>query len=115
MSLLAFVRQTADAWAQNQPVEETILEEFDRVRAQLEQIGSRYQPPAPPGGEEVRELMLESIQFFTRALDCLEQYLEEENPKLLKLAVDSAQEGEDVLESVQYAIEQSQETTVITD
>lgn len=108
MTLLDFVRNTAEYWARGGAAGLAFEEIVPQLRDHLDHLWERYQRPAPPGAEEVQDLMLEAIELFGRALDCLEQFCERANPKLLSLAVDSAQEGQDVLESVQYAIAQVQ-------
>lgn len=115
MTLLEFIQSACEKFGGGASPDDDFLEGVDRVRSHLESIAERYQEPAPEGGEEVRDLMRESIDMFFRALDCLDQYVDEENPKLLALALESAQEGEDLLESVQYAIDQTQETMVVRD
>ncbi len=115
MTLLEFIQGACDKFRAGESPDNDFLGGVDRVRSHLESIAERYQEPAPEGGEEVRDLMRESIDLFFRALDCLDQYVDEENPKLLSLALESAQEGEDILESVQYAINQTQETVVVRD
>lgn len=108
MTLLDFVRTTAEHWARGGTASLAYNHTVVALRDQLDRLWERYQSPPPAGGEEVQDLMIDAIELFGRALDCLEQFCERANPNLLHLAVDSAQEGQDVLESVQYVIAQVQ-------
>lgn len=82
---------------------------LDFFRHQLDQTYAEYEQEAPTGTEEIRDTMLESIDLYCRALECLEKYLEEPNPKLLALAVRSAEEGSDLLGLVRSIVSQSQD------
>lgn len=108
MTLLDFVRTTAEHWACGGSASQAFETTMVSLRDNLDRLWERYQGPPPSGAEEVQDLMIDAIELFGRALDCLEQFCERANPNLLHLAVDSAQEGQDVLESVQYAIAQVQ-------
>ena len=82
---------------------------MEHLRSNLEAAYARYEQEAPVGAEAIREAMLESIDLFCSALDCLDQYAEKPNPNLLQLAVESAEEASDILEQVEYIIEESRQ------
>ena len=115
MTLFDFVRSTADRWRGGEDVSDTFVDQLDFLREHIEELYTRYEPEAPVGAEEIRELMLEALDRFSRALDNLELYADGGADELLDEAVELAQEGDDVLESVHYAIGQSQQMATITD
>jgi hypothetical protein len=108
-SLLDFVRDTVEQLALGDEKGEEIRPMLEYLRGTLDQTYARYEPPAPAGAESIREAMLESIDLFCSSLDCLEQYLEKPNPNLLSHAVGAAEEANDLLDQVDYIIEQSQQ------
>jgi len=108
-SLLDFFRETCRDLAQSEDPPVYLDDSIEHLRSNLEAAYARYEGEAPEGAEAIREAMLESLDLFCSALDCLEQYLENPNAKLLTLAVENAEEASDILEQVEYIIEQSQQ------
>ena len=108
-SLLDFVMETVHALSLGEGQREDIEASLDFMRETLEDTYARYEPPAPEGAEAIRELMLESIDLYCNALECLNLYLERANPKLLKTAISAAEEASDLLEQVDAIVEESQQ------
>jgi hypothetical protein len=107
-SMLEFFRLTCGALEQDREPA-NLDSSLEHLRANLEAAYARYEAPAPEGAESIREAMLESIDLYCSALDCIEQFLESDNKKLLTHAVRCAEEATDLLEQVEYIIEQSQQ------
>lgn len=107
--ILDWVRDTAERLAAGEDLSAELPPIFEFLRQQLEQTYAENEPEAPPGAEEIRETMLESIDLYCRSLECLEKYLAEANPKLLSLAVQSAEEASDLLGLVRSIVSQSQD------
>lgn len=108
-SLLEFVRETVEQLSLGEDLHEDLPAMLEFLRGNLEETYARYEPPAPEGAEAIRDAMLESIDLFCNALDCLEQYGSRPNKNLLSLAVNAAEEANDLLDQVDYIIEQSQQ------
>ena len=108
-AILEWVRDTAERLAAGEDLSAELPPILDFFRQQLDQIYSDYEPEAPAGAEEIRNTTLESIDLYCRSLECLDKYQVEANPKLLRLAVQSAEEASDLLGLVRSIVSQSQD------
>ncbi len=86
-------------------LEEGLVTLEDTLTALIE----RYQQPAPAGAESIREAMLESLDLYLSAIDCLRTFLEEPKGSYLSKAISLAEEASDLLDQVDYIAEESQQ------
>lgn len=107
--ILEWVRESVERLQGGEDLGRELPPILDFFRQQLDQTYAEYEPEAPPGAEEIRATMLESVDLYCRSLECLETYLEEHNPKLLTLATRSAEEASDLLGLVRSIVSQSQD------
>lgn len=85
-----------------------VLDIMEEAYLDLQALGEKYQPPAPPGAEEIRECMLESVELYLRALDRIREVDHSGDSQGLREALDWAEEASDLLEQIDYLVEQSQ-------
>ncbi len=103
--ILDWVRETADRLGRGEDLGTDLPTLIDYVSRHLDLI---YADCEPEASHEIRRSMDESIDLYHRSLDCLDIFLEETNPKLLGLAVRSAQEATDLLALVRSRLAQGQ-------
>lgn len=92
--ILEWVQETANRLKAGEDPGRDLPVLIDYVIRHLDLIYAGFEPDIPP---ELREAIEASIDLYHRSLECLEIFLEESNPKLLGLAVRSAQEATDLL------------------
>ncbi|HXE72808.1 MAG TPA: hypothetical protein VNO81_09110 [Candidatus Nitrosotenuis sp.] len=107
-ALLGFVRDTADRLALGLELpEEPLRQALDGLKETLAGYHARYQEPAPPGAESLQETMLEALELFYQSLEALEDYLATRDMDCLARAVVLAEEGDDLMLSLEDSIQQS--------
>lgn len=105
--LLAYLRDLATHLALGSALPwESVNRSLESIQESLEARMEAYQQPGPEGTEAVREFMLESLELFLGAVDAVYDYLESKNTEYLSQAVVLAEEANDILSSIEYAVEQ---------
>ena len=84
------------------------LDALDNSTAGLQAMYGRYEAAAPEGAEEVRECMLEALQLFFSSIELLEEVNEGGDNALLAEAVEKAEEASDLLQQIEYLVNEIQ-------
>jgi hypothetical protein len=83
-----------------------------RIEELLEHIRGSYnafQDTPPPGLEPLQELMLEGLSLFEQGLLEMAAFTEDQDPAHLGRAMELAHEGEDLLLSVDYLVDNAKQ------
>ncbi|MBI3929471.1 MAG: hypothetical protein HY319_28255 [Armatimonadetes bacterium] len=109
-NLLNFIRDLAQhlALGTELPVDE-IADSLTGVQQTLSELYAQYEEPPPAGAEVIQEFMLEALQMFHQAIEELFAFFEDSDREHLTQAVLLAEEGDDILSSIEYVIEQKQQ------
>ncbi|HXE72699.1 MAG TPA: hypothetical protein VNO81_08550 [Candidatus Nitrosotenuis sp.] len=108
--LLSFLRSLATHLSLGAELpRDEVRSTLDMVRQTLSDLYARYEPPAPEGAEVVREFMLEALELFYQSVEGILGFLEGGDPELLTQSVLQAEEASDILNSIEYVIQQNQE------
>lgn len=77
---------------------EATLLTIEDFRAQLEEFYNKYEGSCPEGAEELRQLMQDAITLLYGALENLEAFIEEPDERLLDLALQEAEESDELMQ-----------------
>lgn len=86
---------------------DALRQTVDQARAQIAEIETAYDAPAPEGAEAVCELMRESLSLYDGALANIAAFIDDEDDARLSTAVRDAEEATDVLTVVEELIQVS--------
>lgn len=108
--LIAFIRDLAEhlALGTKLPMDE-IAATLETIQATVADLYAHYEEPAPKGAEVIREFMLEALTLIHQATEELFTYFEDKDAAHLTQAVLMAEEGDDILTSIEYVISQNQQ------
>mgnify|MGYP001251355335 CR=1 FL=1 len=107
LDLLNYLRDLAGHLALGSPLPwDSVNRSLESIQESLEGRIEAYHQPGPEGTEAVREFMLESLELFLSAVDAIYDFLESKNTEYLSQAVVLAEEANDILSSIEYAVEQ---------
>ena len=105
---LTFIRELArELTLHDEPLADSDRQAIERAKEALRAVYERYQEAAPAGTEGVREGMLEALELFYDAVEILEAVDDGDDVALLAGALEKAEEASDILEQVEYLIEQA--------
>lgn len=90
------------------PLPQATLDALESSKEALQGMYARYEAAAPEGAEEVRECMLEALQLFFSSIELLEEVNEGAETALLMEAVEKAEEASDLLEQIEYLVNEIQ-------
>ena len=108
--LLNYLRDLAEHLARDKPLAWREGEaSLSTVEGSLEGFKARYRQAAPAGAEAVQALVLEAVELFTHSLDGIYDFIETKDPASLRQAVAQAEEVDDILSAVEYAVEQNKQ------
>ena len=108
--LVAFIRDLAEHLALGTELDlDEIGVALEGVQNLLVALHEQYEKPAPEGAEVIREFMLEAIGLVHGATEEIFNYFEDEDSQRLTQAVLLVEEGDDILSSIEYVIEQNQQ------
>ena len=100
----AFINTAAEHLRAGLPVGPGIQSVLDSLRGQLDELYERYEPAAPAGAEKIRESLLDAIDLYCDALDCLAQTLERRSDKMLQHLQSRAREASFALQSAEALV-----------
>lgn len=102
-----WIRELVAHLRQGLEVEQAHIEALEDQQDRLAALYEKYQGESTNElSATLSELMMESLQMMHHGIDCLLDYLEEPEDSLLQKGLASLEEGNDVLESLRYALEQ---------
>lgn len=108
--LLNYLRDLAGHLALGTALDwDSVNRSLESIQEALESRLEAYQEPGPEGTEAVREVMVESLELFLGAVDALYDFLESKHAEHLSRAVLQAEEANDILSAIEYAIEQNRD------
>jgi hypothetical protein len=108
--LLEFLRDIAQELSiSDEALSEDTLAALERSQETLRGLYERYEKPAPRGAEQVREAMLEALQLYFDAIDVIFDVNEGAETELLRAAIEKAEEASDLLEQVEYLVQESKQ------
>jgi hypothetical protein len=109
--LLELIRELASELASGEEaLAPAVMEILERAYAELEGLLAQYEAPAPEGAEEIRQCMLEALNLYLDALDRIREVDASGEAERLKEAVEWAEEASDLLDQIDYLIDQAQVT-----
>ena len=109
--LLKFLRRLAEHFKADtvDDLEEN-LETLQMAQDHLALIYEDYEKePAPEGAELLRELMMEALQLMFLGVDEFFHYVEDEDEARLDQGIALAEEGNDIMASIKFSVENNQE------
>jgi hypothetical protein len=110
MDLLNYIRDLANHMALGTALPwDQVNESLETIQEHLEGMIKEYQQPAPDGAEVVQQFMLEAMELFLEAVDGLYEFLESKDRDRLSESVIKAEEANDILGCVEYALEQNKQ------
>ncbi len=106
--LLEWIRDLAAELATGETaLAPAIIEIMEDAYQDLQSLGQSYQAPAPDGAEEIREAMLEAVDLYLNSLDRIREVDASGQTEGLREALEWAEEASDLLEQVDYLVEQA--------
>lgn len=88
---------------------DAIAKALDTIQERTSVLYEEYEKPPPEGAELIQEFMLEALQLIHSAVDEIFDFFDDDDPEHLRQAVLKVEEGDDVLTTIQYVIEQNQQ------
>ncbi len=108
--LLDFLREVSSQLSMSDdPLPQGTLDALESSKEALQAMYGRYESDAPEGAEEVRECMLEALTLFFSCIELLEEVNEGADTVLLMEAVEKAEEASDLLEQIEYLVNEIQQ------
>ncbi|MHB2021256.1 MAG: hypothetical protein ACYCW6_30350, partial [Candidatus Xenobia bacterium] len=77
---------------------------LESVRRELSNLHERYAEPAPAGAEATRDLLLEAVELYDKALSEIHAFLDDNDVAHLPNAVWLAEEAADVVLTVEDVV-----------
>ena len=88
---------------------DAIGDALESIQERTTALYAEYEKPPPQGAELIQEFMLEALQLIHQSVDEIFDFFDDGDQEHLTQAVLLVEEGDDVLTSIQYVIEQNQQ------
>lgn len=88
---------------------DAIGDALESIQERTTALYAEYEKPPPAGAELIQEFMLEALQLIHQSVDEIFDFFDDGEQEHLTQAVLLVEEGDDVLTSIQYVIEQNQQ------
>lgn len=110
--LLNWIRDLVDYLHRGGPFTEQVGQDLESIQERLVLLHQNYETDqAPEFADSLRDLMLEALQLTHDGVEDLLDYEEEAEPELLQSALAQIEEGNDILDSLKYALQQDTQWT----